>query len=325
MDMKFKALPIVFSLVATVTGVAGLTAATGEAQAATKNGHGTTRHAVQANFASADEAVVGLIAAMRSDNHKLLHEVLGSQADRYIRSPDADFDNTARSKFLAAYDEKSRIELKGDTRAVLHIGNDDWPVPFPLVQAGGRWHFDTRAGIREWQDRRLGENELSAIQVELAYVDAQREYVLRDHNQDGLLEYAQRIVSTEGQHDGLYWHSAEGEPESPMGQAFADADKPMHGAARLQGRPFHGYYFRILTAQGKSAPGGALDYMVRNKLIGGYALIAYPASYSESGIKTFIVNHNGTVYSKDLGPHTVSAAQAIKRFDPDRSWSKEAQ
>ncbi len=316
MDMKFKALPVLFSLLI-VAGIAG------QAHAAPKHGHAAAAYSAQANFASPDEAVVGLIAAMRSNNHKLMHEVLGAHADRYIRSPDAEFDNAARSKFLVAYDEKFRIEQKGSSMAVLHIGDEDWPVPFPLVQAGGRWHFDTRAGIREWQDRRIGENELSAIQVALAYVDAQREYVLRDHNQDGLLEYAQRIVSTEGQHDGLYWPNADGEPESPMGQAFADADHPLRGAGRLQGKPYHGYYFRILTAQGKFAPGGALDYLVRNKLIGGFALIAYPANYSESGIKTFVVNHNGVVYSKDLGPRTASTAAAVKRFDPDSSWTKE--
>jgi hypothetical protein len=267
--------------------------------------------------------VVGLVAAMRSNDWKLMHEILGHEASRYIQSNNAAADNEARDRFLQAYDEKSRIELKGPALAVLHVGKDEWPLPFPLVRQTGKWHFDSRTGIREWQDRRIGANELSAIQVALAYVDAQREFVEKEHKADGLLEYARHIVSTEGKHDGLYWPRAAGEPLSPMGQAFANADKSPDGIGKLESKPFHGYFFRILTAQGKSAAGGELNYLVKDKLIGGFGLIAYPASYGESGIKSFIVSHDGVVYGKDLGADSAAAAQAIASFDPDPSWKKE--
>jgi hypothetical protein len=237
-----------------------------------------SRRSPHVTFESTKDAVIGLVAAMRSNSRKRMHQVLGSEADRYIQSKDSAVDNEARAQFLAAYDEKSRIELKGHSLAILHVGTDDWPLPFPLVKRGGRWHFDAKAGEREWQDRRIGENELSAIQVSLAYVDAQREYVLKDRNQDGLLEYAQRIISSDGQHDGLYWPRVESEPASPMGQAFAAANKSAHAIGKLGSNPYHGYFYRILTAQGKSAPGGALNYMVKGKLIGGFALIGNQAS-----------------------------------------------
>ena len=323
MNLKSKALPVLFLL----STAAACIPANAQAQAPDQKDNNTlvTRRSPHTNFATPDDAVVGLVAAMRSNHHRLMHQILGPEADRYLQSKDAAVDSDARAKFLAAYDEKSRIESKGDALAILHVGNDDWPLPFPLVNRGGRWHFDAKAGEQEWQDRRIGKNELSAIQVALAYVDAQREYVLKDRNQDGLLEYAQRIVSSAGQHDGLYWPRAEGEPVSPMGQAFAKASKSVHGVSQLESKPYHGYFFRILTAQGKSAPGAGLNYMVKGKLIGGFALIGYPAKYRESGIKTFIVNHDGIVYSKDLGPQTASAAEAVASFDPDPSWQKEAQ
>jgi hypothetical protein len=283
----------------------------------------TKKHLPQAIFSSPQDAVVGLVAAMRSNDWKLMHEILGHEASRYIQSNNAAADNEARDRFLQAYDEKSRIELKGPALAVLHVGKDEWPLPFPLVRQTGKWHFDSRTGIREWQDRRIGANELSAIQVALAYVDAQREFVEKEHKADGLLEYARHIVSTEGKHDGLYWPRAAGEPLSPMGQAFANADKSPDGIGKLESKPFHGYFFRILTAQGKSAAGGELNYLVKDKLIGGFGLIAYPASYGESGIKSFIVSHDGVVYGKDLGADSAAAAQAIASFDPDPSWKKE--
>lgn len=323
MNMKLKALPVIFFLSTVAACFPGMV----QAQVPERKDNNTTtpRRPLHASFASAEDAVARLVAAMRSNNRKLMYEVLGPDADRYIQSKDAAFDNEARAKFLAAYDETSRIEPKSDALAVLHVGKDDWPLPFPLVKRGGRWHFDAKAGEQEWQDRRVGENELSAIQVSLAYVDAQREYVLKDRNQDGLLEYAQHIVSSERQHDGLYWPRAQGEPVSPMGQAFAAANKAARGVRKLESQPYHGYFFRILTAQGKSATGGAMDYIVKGKLIGGFALIGYPAKYRASGIKTFIVNHDGIVYSKDLGPQTASVAQMINSFDPDPSWQKEAQ
>jgi hypothetical protein len=279
----------------------------------------------RADFASPEQAAGALVEALRTNSRRAMRQVLGHEADRYIQPSDASVDNPDRIKFLAAYDEQSRIEMKSDTSAILRIGKDDWPLPIPIVKNGERWQFDTRAGEQEWLDRRIGANELSAIQVLLAYVDAQREYVLKDNDRDGLLEYAQRIVSTPGQRDGLYWPSAEGEPPSPMGQAFAGANRSTRRVDRMESRPFHGYYFRILTAQGKYAKGGAMDYRIKGKLIGGFGLVGYPADYGRTGIKTFIVNHEGVVYSRDYGPETAARAERMVRFNPGPKWKSETQ
>ena len=330
MKMNLHVLPLVLSLAAVIPASPAMAQAAAPAQTAVQTAVQTDNHAIQAkhrlqtSFASPDEAVSGLVSAMRDNNWKSMHAILGHEAARYVQSGDDAVNNDARTKFLAAFDEKSRIEMKGHALAVLHLGNDDWPLPFPLVKQNGKWHFDAKVGIREWQDRRIGADELSAIQIALAYVDAQREYVQANRKADGLPEYAQRIISTPGQHDGLYWPQGEGEALSPMGQAFAAASKAASVPGRLQSRPYHGYFFHILTAQGKAASGGELDYLIQGKLIGGFALIAYPAQYGESGIKTFIVNHEGIVYSKDLGAQTGTIAGNVERYDPDSSWKREA-
>ena len=193
-----------------------------------------------------------------------------------------------------------------------------------MVKQGESWRFDTRQGAQEIIDRRIGKNELSAIQVSLAYVDAQREYAARDQDGDGLLEYAQKFVSEPGKKDGLYWESREGEEPSPLGPFAAQARKEGYTRKKAgnQPSPYHGYFYKILKAQGKNAPGGAYSYVVRGKMIGGFALVAYPASYGSSGIMTFIVNHDGVVYEKDLGKNTEASAQAMTSFDPDQTWRK---
>lgn len=316
MNRKWKALPLLFAFLV------------GAAEAQDANGKESPKPAARAarqraDFASPEQAVTALVEALRSNSRKSMRQVLGHEADRYIQPSDASADNPDRIKFLAAYDEQFRIESRSDTVAVLHIGKDDWPLPIPIAKSGERWQFDTKAGEQEWLDRRIGANELSAIQVLLAYVDAQREYVLKDINRDGLLEYAQRIISSEGQRDGLYWPSAEGEAPSPMGQAFANANRAMRGVDRIESKPYHGYFFRILMAQGKYAPGGAMDYRIKGKLIGGFGLVGYPANYGQSGIKTFIVSYDGIVYSRDFGPETAARAERMIRFNPGPSWKKE--
>jgi hypothetical protein len=211
--------------------------------------------------------------------------------------------------------------MEGDGTHILFIGNEDWPFPIPLVNKGGQWQFDTSAGLDEILRRRVGRNELSAIQVSLAYVQAQNEYSSLDPAGLGRGVYAQRIISSPRKKDGLYWPSAEGEEPSPLGelaaQAAAEGYKP--GSTPI---PYHGYYYRILTRQGASAPGGAYDYLVKGKMIGGFALVAYPAEYGNSGITTFIVNQDGTVFQKDLGPNTTQLARKIESFTPDQTWTK---
>jgi hypothetical protein len=201
------------------------------------------------------------------------------------------------------------------------VGQEDFPFPIPLVRQNGSWQFDTAAGRLEVLQRRIGRNELSAIQACLAYVDAQNEYAEKDRTGAGAGVYAQRILSSAGAKNGLYWPAAAGQEESPLGELVAEATAEGYrkGAGRV---PYHGYYFRILTKQGASAPGGALDYVVRGKMIGGFALVAYPASYRNSGVMTFLVSHSGEVFQKDLGPQTARLAERMRAFDPDDSWTK---
>jgi hypothetical protein len=273
----------------------------------------------QKTFASLDEAVNALVAALRAADRKALVEILGPQGNPLVWSGDDVADRAAFQRFTAEYDRAHRLE-GGGGKVVLYVGADDFPFPIPLVPDGPRWLWDTDAGDDELLNRRIGENELATIQVCLAYVDAQREYYSRGQ---GLLEYAQRLDSTKGKHDGLYWESRPGEPASPLGPLVARARAAGYPLPPPRGpAPYHGYFYRILLAQGPDAPGGAYDFVVRGHMIGGFALVAYPASYGTSGIMTFIVNQDGVVYQKDLGPKTAQAANAMKTYNPDRTWAE---
>jgi hypothetical protein len=271
----------------------------------------------QKSYASLDEAVNALIGAFRSADRKALVEILGPQGNPLVWSGDDVADRSAFQRFIAAYDRAHRLE-GGGGKVVLYVGNDDFPFPIPLVPDGPRWLWDTDAGDDEILNRRIGQNELSAIQVCLAYVDAQREYYSRG---TGLLEYAQRLESTKGKHDGLYWEAGSGERESPLGPLVARARAAGYPLPPRGGpAPYHGYFYRILLAQGPDAAGGAYDFIVKGHMIGGFALVAYPASYGASGIMTFIVNQDGVVYQKDLGPKTAQLANAMKAYNPDQTW-----
>jgi hypothetical protein len=238
-----------------------------------------------------------------------------------LYSGDAVADKLRRDRFLAAYDEKNRLAAEGQNM-ILIVGKDDWPFPIPLVKKGNGWIFDTAQGREELLNRRIGENELTVIQVLLAIVDAQREYAIKDRNRDGLLEYAQKFISDSGKHNGLYWEAKQGEPQSPLGPFVARArSEGYKGKGDNTPVPFHGYYFRILTAQGKDAPGGAYSYFVRGKMIGGFAVVASPAEYGSSGVMTFIVNHDGKVFQKNLGANTAAMAKSMKEYNPDKSWT----
>jgi len=280
---------------------------------------GTLAAPAQKTFASLDEAVNALVAALRAADRKALVEILGPQGNPLVWSGDDVADRAAFQRFTAEYDRAHRLE-GGGGKVVLYVGDDDFPFPIPLVPDASRWLWDTDAGDDELLNRRIGENELSTIQVCLAYVDAQREYYSRGQ---GLLEYAQRLDSTKGKHDGLYWETRPGEQESPLGPLVARARAAGYPLPPPRGpAPYHGYFYRILLAQGPDAPGGAYDFVVRGHMIGGFALVAYPASYGASGIMTFIVNQDGVVYQKDLGPKTAQAANAMKTYNPDKAWAQ---
>ena len=271
----------------------------------------------QQGFDTPEAASTALVAAIASNDTKRIHQVLGPGSGKLIRSGDPVADRQARERFVAAYEKQSRIERDGDTKATLLIGEKEWPFPFAMAKRDGQWRFDARSGAEEILNRRIGRNELSAIQVCLAYGDAQREYALTAGSGGGLHEYAMKLVSTPGTKDGLYWPTKEGEPQSPLG--------PIASKARQEGyasQPYHGYHYRILTAQGSDAPGGAYDYVVKGKMIGGFGLVAYPARWGASGVMTFVVNHDGVVYQKNLGKGTEAIASTMNSFNPDATWSK---
>lgn len=277
----------------------------------------------QKTFASPEEAVQALIAAARSNSDQELADIFGPGSQKIVSSGDPVADRSARERFVTLYEEKNRLEQKGKGTMVLALGNEDYPFPIPLVQKGERWRFDTKAGKEEIINRRIGRNELSVIETVRAYADAQREYAAKDRDGDDALEFAEKFNSTPGKHDGLYWEAKEGEEQSPLGPLMAQADRQGYALGKSKKpAPFHGYYFRILKAQGPHAEGGAFDYVVKGKMILGFALVAYPAQYGSSGIMSFIVNQNGVVYQKDLGKNTAKIAVKMKRFDPDKSWKK---
>jgi hypothetical protein len=278
--------------------------------------------AKQQSFASPQDAVQALVTALRADDTKSLTAILGPKSKPLLESGDPVADREVVEDFLAAYDVANQIQQPSDTQAILATGNDDWPFPIPLVKETAGWRFDTEAGDEEVIARRVGRNELSTIQAALAFVDAQREYYETNPAKSKLLHYASKFVSTEGKRDGLYYPTAEGEPESPLGSLFAKAKSDGYKREKGKPTPFHGYYYRMLDGQGPHATGGAYDYFAKGVMLGGFALVAYPANYDNSGVMTFIVNQDGAIYQKDLGPKTASIAGAIKRFDPDDTWER---
>ena len=278
----------------------------------------------QKTFGSPEDAANALAAASRASDVKALESILGPGSARLIRSGDAVADRRGRERFAQAYAEASKVERQGDAKAILMIGKDEWPMPIPMVKGKDGWRFDARQGGEEVLNRRVGRNELSTVQVMLAYVDAQREYYLRNPRNDKLLHYAQKFGSVPGKRDGLYFPTKAGEAPSPLGPLFTKAKAAGYGKDE-DGLPdpYYGYRYRILTRQGPDAPGGAYDYVVQGRMLGGFALIAWPASYGNSGVMTFIVNHEGVVYEKDLGLGTATAVGKITRFNPDKSWKRQ--
>lgn len=278
--------------------------------------------AQQKSFSSAEEAVEAAMTAARNNNEKDMLAIFGAQAKELLFSSDAVADKQRREEFLAAYAESHRLVAEGQD-TILLVGKQDWPFPIPLVKRGNAWVFDTAKGKEEILNRRIGENELYTIKTLLAVVDAQREYALKNRDRDGLLEYAQKFVSEPGKKDGLYWEVKPGEPQSPLGPIMAQArSEGYKRETSSMAHAYHGYYYRILTAQGKDAPGGAYSYLVNGKMIGGFAVVAYPTEYGNSGVMTFVVNHDGNVFQKNLGKNTVANGKSMKEYNVDSTWSE---
>lgn len=274
----------------------------------------------QRSFSSPEEAAQSLVRAVKAQDRPATLAVLGPDADAWISSGDSAADRAAIARFIAAYDAKHAITQDGE-QATLTLGEDAFPFAFPIIRSGDRWRFDTAAGKEEMLARRIGQNELSTIKVLQSIVDAQMEFASEDRDGDGIPEYAQKFMSSPGKHDGLYWPVKPGEPMSPLGPLMAQAAAegfPKNGKGPT---PYHGYYYRMLNGQGRNAPTGMLDYVVRGRAIGGFAVVAYPARFRNSGVMTFMVNHDGRIYQANLGPDTQARARQLERFDPGQAWS----
>jgi hypothetical protein len=277
----------------------------------------------QKTFASAEEASQALFVAAQAGDQVALLAIFGPAGNPIISSGDPVQDKNTQDQFVAKYTEMHRLGQEPDGTTTLYVGADNWPVPAPLIQANGVWYFDTQTAKKEILFRRIGNNEYSAMDVCLALVSAENDYYSQPRDGKGQ-QYTQVFASDDGQHNGLYWKTANGEPESPIGPWVAYAAGAGYPQPHAGGEPtpFHGYYYRILTAQGKTAPGGAKSYVVKGAMTGGFAIVAYPADYRSSGVMTFIVNQSGVVYQKDLGPKTADLASAMKEYSPDSTWKK---
>lgn len=272
-------------------------------------------------FDSADAAIEALVSAARGGDKEKLLEILGPEGQDVVSSGDEVADKNAREGFMEAYDKAHKLETEGDDFAVLLLGEDDWPFPIPVVKTeDGKWEFDTEGGMEEILIRRIGRNELSAIEAARGYIKAQEDYLALNPDGKTPPAYAQRIMSSPGQKDGLYWPTEEGAADSPLSKKFAEIIEEGYKPDGVNPIPYHGYYFRILKSQGEGAEGGARDYVEDGRMTGGYALIAFPAEYNNSGIMTFIVNQDSHVLEKDLGEDTVEIAGKIDTFAPDDSW-----
>jgi hypothetical protein len=268
----------------------------------------------QKAFPTPEAAMDAFGDAVATSDDDAMKALLGADYGELIPPAGAE----VRYRFLAAWAKAHAIKPDGDATAFIAVGNDGWTLPIPIVKTAQGWRFDTRAGAEEMRLRRIGRNELAVMQVMLAIYDAQKDYARVDRNRDGVLQYAAKFASAPGKQDGLYWPAKAGEPESPLGPAFAAA----RAAGGSSEAGYYGYRYKLLTGQGKNAPGGAYDYVARGRMIGGFAAVAWPVKYGDTGVMTFIVSHDGVLYEKDLGPDTAARAAALTRFDPDSSWRK---
>jgi hypothetical protein len=287
-----------------------------------------TNHALAAThtsfgeaFASQQAAAQAFVQAMRAGDNSALLKILGPEANNVVNSGDPVADRSVKNKIASAYDQMHRFVTTADGRVFLYVGAENWPLPIPLIKRKGKWYFDTAFGKQEILARRIGRNELGAIQVCEGVVQAQQDYVSQVQTGEDGKQYAQKFLSDEGKHDGLFWKTAPGAPSSPLGPLIvsASAEGYRHSGTG-QPTPYHGYIYRILKEQGPHAPGGGHSYLKDGKMTGGFAVLAYPAAYRASGVMTFMAGQDGVVYQKDLGPDTSTIAPSIKAYDPDNSW-----
>jgi hypothetical protein len=277
----------------------------------------------QQRFASPEEGMSALVEAIRGNDQSALMGLLGGSGQDWLDSGDPATNAQRRKVFLKAYAEANKIVLEEkNTRAVLVVGRNEWPMPIPLVKSREGWRFDIQRAAEEILSRHIGRNELAAIQVCLAIVDAEHEYAEQDLDGDGVPGYASKLASSPGKRDGLYWETREGEPLSPLGPLLAAASEGSTASDRTTLQPYHGYFYRLLVRQGKDAPGGAYDYQINGKLLRGFAVLAYPARYGVSGVMSFIVNQDAVVYQNDLGDSTTTGVADITEFSPDLSWKR---
>jgi DUF2950 family protein len=276
----------------------------------------------QKTFATPQQAADALIQAAAKYEVSALLEIFGPEGEDFVSSADPIHDKGMAAAFAAKAQEKSLVTLdpKNRARAILSVGNDDWPFAVPIVKKDGKWHFDSKEGRDEILRRRIGANELDAIQICRGFVDAQEEYASEVHDDSGVNQYAQKIISTPGKHDGLYWQNADGTPGGPVSEAIARAIQEGYTPGKTAG--YHGYYFKVLKGQGAAAPLGELDYVIEGIMIGGFALVAFPAEYRVTGVKTFMVSYDGIVYESDLGPDSLNIAKNIDRYNPDKTWHR---
>jgi len=274
------------------------------------------------SFPNPDDAAKALLEAARSEGRNQIIAVFGSHDAELLSSGDEVEDKNNRSEFVTLAQEKMVVEKTGEDGAIVHVGNTGWPFPIPLVKKGDSWQFDAELGRKEILNRRIGRNELSALDVIRGYMEAQLDYAILDRDGDGVYEYAQKLQSAPGRYDGLFWEPEDGQPQSPLGPLVADARAEGYTLKGETGKPtpYHGYYYRILTRQGGNVPGGKYDYIINGNMIAGFALVAFPAQYGSSGIMTFVVNHQGKIFQKDLGPKTAEIVEKIKEYNPDSKW-----
>jgi hypothetical protein len=273
-------------------------------------------------FSTPQQAAEALIRAAESHDVPTLLAIFGPDGKDFVSSSDPIQDKNIAANFAAKAREKHLVtaDSRNKAQAILTVGNDDWPLPVPLVKRGSKWYFDSKRGHDEILFRRIGANELDAIQICRGFVDAQTEYAAEVHDNSGFNQYAQKIISSAGKHDGLYWKNADGTAGGPISEAIARAIEEGYSPGRTSG--YHGYYFKVLSGQGPAARLGQLDYVVEGVMIGGFALVAFPAEYRVTGVKSFMVSYDGIVYEKDLGPDTPRVAKSMDRYNPDKSWHR---